>query len=85
MIGYFQNIALHALDHPSDGVALQHEDAVREALPEPMFKDNWETHASHCRMDANFKALVGQAQVHNPCFALTAHDSRKCTNSIVLQ
>ncbi|EIE19265.1 hypothetical protein COCSUDRAFT_58561 [Coccomyxa subellipsoidea C-169] len=62
IIGYFQNIALHALDHPSDGVALQHESAVREALPEPMFKDNWETHASHCRVDANFKALVGQAQ-----------------------
>ena len=65
IIGYFQNIALHALEHASDkkGTPLAHEGAVREKLPEPMFAGNWETHASHCRMDADFKALVGQAQV----------------------
>lgn len=88
IIGYFQNIALHALDHSTDkkGTPLQHEAAVREELPQPMFEGNWETHASHCRMDADFKALVGQAQVRSLlvrlqiclCNLVYAHCEQQC-------
>ncbi|CAL8468221.1 g7760 [Coccomyxa elongata] len=64
IIGYFQNIALHMVDQASDGGggALQHEGPVMEALPEPMFVGNSEAHASHCRMDEDFRALVSSEQ-----------------------
>ena len=40
-----------------------HEEAVHEALHMPMFDDNWETHASRCQMDFDFKSLVSEDKV----------------------
>ncbi len=62
IIGYLQNIALHVIDHMKPA-AMLHEEAVHAALQMPMFEDNWETHASHCQVDFDFKALVTQDQV----------------------
>ncbi|BDA43799.1 hypothetical protein COCOBI_04-8160 [Coccomyxa sp. Obi] len=64
IIGYFQNIALHVVDHAPDSGrgALRYEDAVVQTLPEPMFVGNSEAHASHCRMDEDFRALVSSGQ-----------------------
>lgn len=62
LIGYLQNIGLHVLDH-ADGRKPLHEAAVHEGLSQPMFSNNWETHASHCRTDQDFKALVDDQQV----------------------
>ena len=68
IIGYFQNIALHVVDHAPDSGrgALQHDDTVMYPLPEPMFVGNSEAHASHCRTDEDFKALVSSEQVGGP-------------------
>lgn len=68
IIGYFQNVALHVVDHAPDSGRgeLQHEGPVMEALPEPMFVGNSEAHASHCRMDEDFRALVSSDQVRKP-------------------
>jgi len=65
IIGYLQNIALHVIDHmrPTE---LLHEEAVHEALQMPMFDDNWETHASRCQIDFDFKTLVSEDEVW-PC------------------
>ena len=62
VIGYLQNIMLHVIDHVRSGEVL-HEEAVHEALHMPMFDDNWETHASHCQIDFDFKSLVSEDKV----------------------
>lgn len=72
LIGYLQNIGLYVLDH-ADKASSLHEAAVHEDLPQPMFKNNWETHASHCRTDQDFKSLVTDGEVclltfHGPGF-----------------
>lgn len=73
VIGYFQTLALHVVDHAGEGrEPLQHEAAVAEALPQPMFKDNWETHASRCQTDADFQSLVAHADVGRSILPLPA-------------
>lgn len=74
LIGYLQNIALHVIDHMKPA-ALLHEEAVHAALQMPMFEDNWETHASRCQIDFDFKALVTQDQVscHTMLICHTRH------------
>ena len=62
VIGYLQNIMLHVVDHMRAGEVL-HEEAVYEALQMPMFDNNWETHASRCQIDFDFKALVSEDKV----------------------
>jgi hypothetical protein len=65
LIGYLQNIGLYALGHSCAraGQPAPHEAAVHAALPQPMFGGNFETHASHCRVDEEFRTLVSDAQV----------------------
>ena len=77
LIGYLQDIALHVLAHAGgssgkDASSPHERSEVQEALPPPMFENNWETHASHCRMDDDFKALVSDAKV-GPVSELHAH------------
>jgi hypothetical protein len=65
LIGYLQNVALHVLEHTDSQVDV-HRAAVQEPLPLPMFANNWETHASKCTTDQDFKLLVSHAEVHRP-------------------
>lgn len=69
LIGYLQDVGQRvlALSSGSSGSASEkqalHEAAVMaEPLPQPMFAHNWETHASRCTIDADFQALVSEAQ-----------------------
>ena len=59
---------LHVSDHMRSGEVL-HEEAVHEALHMPMFDNNWETHASRCQIDFDFKSLVSEDKV---CFTHVA-------------
>ena len=71
LIGYLQNVGLRVLALSGGGGGKEaaeqlplHEAAVTaEPLPQPMFAHNWETHASRCQIDADFQALVSEAQV----------------------
>ena len=74
VIGYLQNIMLHVIDHMRSGEVL-HEEAVHEALHMPMFDDNWETHASRCQIDFDFKSLVSEDKVSFTDVALSFLDS----------
>ena len=59
---------LHVVDYMRAGEVL-HEEAVHEALQRPMFDDNWETHASRCQIDFDFKSLVSEDKVSSTIVA----------------
>lgn len=65
LIGFLQTIGLHTLAYQTRpaGQPLMHEAAVQQPLRKPMIEGNSEKHASHCRMDEEFRNLVNQSEV----------------------